>query len=66
LHESWHGNDIFRTSREIETSLHIRTLYEGKQAQPTGLDFTRRDSLGVKMRDFPEMPDGGSSVDKGP
>ena len=42
------------------------TLYEGKQAQPTGLDFTRRDSLGVKMRDFPEMPDGGSSVDKGP
>ena len=55
LRESWHWNDIYRTLRQIEPSLHIPPLYEGEQAEPTGFDFTRRDSLGVKMRDIPEV-----------
>ena len=53
LRESWHWNDIYRTLRQIEPSLHIPPLYEGEQAEPIGFDFTRRDSLGVKMRDIP-------------
>jgi nucleoside-diphosphate-sugar epimerase len=55
LRESWHWNDIYRTLRQIEPTLHIPPLYEGEQAQPTGFDFARRDSLGVKMRDIPEV-----------
>ena len=55
LRESWHWNDIYRCLREIEPSLHIPPLYEGEQVVPTQFDFTRRDSLGVQMRDIPEV-----------
>jgi nucleoside-diphosphate-sugar epimerase len=55
LRESWHWNDIYRCLRDIEPTLHIPPLYEGEQAKPTQFDFTRRDSLGVKMRDIPEV-----------
>ena len=55
VRESWHWNDIYGTLREIEPSLKLPPLYEGEQASPTGFDFTRRDSLGVKMRDIPEI-----------
>ena len=52
---SWHWNDIYRALAEIEPALNLPPLYEGEQAAPTGFDFTRRDSLGVKMRDLPEI-----------
>jgi nucleoside-diphosphate-sugar epimerase len=55
LRESWHWNDIYRCLREIEPSLNIPPLYDGDQAEPTRFDFTRRDSLGVPMRDIPEV-----------
>lgn len=55
VRESWHWNDIYRCLREIEPSISVPPLYEGKQAEPTRFDFTRRDSLGVKMRDIPEI-----------
>lgn len=55
VRESWHWNDIYRTLGEIEPSLTLPPLYEGEPAAPTGFDFTRRDSLGVTMRDIPEV-----------
>ena len=55
VRESWHWNDIYRTLREIEPSLKLPPLYNGAQATPTGFDFTRRDSLGVKMRGIPKI-----------
>ena len=55
VRESWHWNDIYRTLREIEPSLKLPPLYDGEQATPTGFDFTRRDSLGVKMRGIPKI-----------
>jgi len=55
VRESWHWNDIYRTLKEIEPSLKIPPPFEGAPAAPTGFDFTRRDSLGVKMRDIPEI-----------
>ena len=55
LRESWHWNDIYRTLAEIEPSMQIPPLYDGEPAEPTQFDFTRRDSLGVKMRDIPEI-----------
>jgi nucleoside-diphosphate-sugar epimerase len=54
VRESWHWNDIYRCLRRIEPSLHIPPFFEGDPAEPTRFDFTRRDSLGVKMRDIPE------------
>lgn len=55
VRESWHWNDIYRTLQEIEPTLAVPPLYEGVLAAPTGFDFTRRDSLGVPMRDIPEV-----------
>ncbi len=55
VRESWHWNDIYAALREIEPSLTLPPPYEGDPAAPTGFDFTRRDSLGVKMRDIPEI-----------
>lgn len=55
VRESWHWNDIYAALRDIEPSMTIPEPYQGALAEPTGFDFTRRDSLGVKMRDIPEI-----------
>lgn len=55
VRESWHWNDIYAALRNIEPSMKIPQPYVGEPAQPTGFDFTRRDSLGVTMRDIPEI-----------
>ncbi|MEM8813564.1 MAG: NAD-dependent epimerase/dehydratase family protein [Pseudomonadota bacterium] len=55
VRESWHWNDIYAALGEIEPSMRLPELYEGERAAPTGFDFTRRDSLGVKMRAIPEI-----------
>lgn len=55
VRESWHWNDIYAALRDIDPSLKLPSPYEGVPAKPTGFDFNRRDSLGVKMRDVPEI-----------
>ncbi len=55
VRESWHWNDIYAALRSIEPSMQIPQPHVGEPAQPTGFDFTRRDSLGVTMRDIPEI-----------
>lgn len=55
VRESWHWNDIYAELRRIDPALKLPPPYEGEQAAPTGFDFDRRDSLGVKMRDVPEI-----------
>ncbi|NNF76788.1 MAG: NAD-dependent epimerase/dehydratase family protein [Rhizobiales bacterium] len=55
VRESWHWNDIYAALGKIDPSLILPSPYEGEQAAPTGFDFARRDSLGVKMRDIPEI-----------
>ena len=55
VRESWHWNDIYRTLGQLDPTLALPPLYEGTPAAPTGFDFARRDSLGVKMRDIPEI-----------
>lgn len=55
VRESWHWNDIYRTLKRIEPTMAVPPLYEGEPATPTGFDFTRRDSLGVPMRDIPDV-----------
>lgn len=55
VHESWHWNDIYVALREIDPSMKLPSPCEGDLAAPTGFDFTRRDSLGVEMRNIPEI-----------
>lgn len=55
VRESWHWNDIYAALRQIEPSLRLPEPCTGEQAAPTGFDFARRDTLGVKMRDVPEI-----------
>ncbi len=55
VRESWHWNDIYAALREIEPALNLPEPYQGEPATPTGFDFARRDSLGVEMRDVPEI-----------
>jgi nucleoside-diphosphate-sugar epimerase len=55
VRESWHWNDIYAALRNIEPSMKLPEVYPGEPVQPTRFDFTRRDSLGVKMRDIPEI-----------
>jgi len=55
VRESWHWNDIYAALRNIEPSMKLPEVYAGEPAQPTRFDFTRRDSLGVRMRDIPEI-----------
>ena len=55
VRESWHWNDIYAELARIDPSLKLPPPYDGEQAAPTGFDFARRDSLGVKMRDVPEI-----------
>ncbi len=55
VRESWHWNDIYAALARIGPSLKLPPPYEGEQAAPTGFDFARRDSLGVEMRDIPEV-----------
>lgn len=55
VRESWHWNDIYAALRNIDPSLKLPAPYEGNPADPTGFDFTRRDSLGLKMRGIPEI-----------
>ncbi len=52
---SWHWNDIYATLGKIDHSMKIPAPYEGERAAPTGFDFARRDSLGVEMRDIPDI-----------
>ncbi|MEM7428451.1 MAG: NAD-dependent epimerase/dehydratase family protein [Pseudomonadota bacterium] len=55
VRESWHWNDIYAELSRIEPALNLPEPFEGNRAAPTGFDFDRRDSLGVPMRDIPEV-----------
>ena len=55
VYESLHWDDIYR---ECETQIPdmVKPIYPTtRTAKPTEFDFSRRDSLGVALRDFPTM-----------
>lgn len=53
--DSWHWRDIYAALGAIEPSLRLPAPGAHADAQPTAFDFTRRDTLGVPMRDIPEI-----------
>ena len=55
VYESLHWKDIYKECERQIPGM-IKPKYpDTKSAGPTGFDFARRDSLGVKLRDFPTM-----------
>lgn len=55
VYDSWHWNDIYDVLRDLVPADGLPAPFEGERAAPTGFDFTRRDSLGVPLRDVPTI-----------
>jgi len=55
VYDSWHWQDIYAAIREILPDMKMPEPIDGEPVAPTGFDFTRRDSLGVPVRDIPTM-----------
>ena len=53
--ESWHWKDIYAELQKILSDIKMPEPLTEDPVAPTGFDFTRRDSLGVKVRDIPSM-----------
>ena len=55
VYESWHWQDLYAELKKIIPEMTMPEPIEGPPAPPTRFDFTRRDSLGVPMRDIPTL-----------
>ena len=55
VYDSWHWQDIYGELRKILPNMMILEPLTEPPLPPTGFDFTRRDSLGVAIRDIPTL-----------
>jgi nucleoside-diphosphate-sugar epimerase len=55
VYASWHWQDIYAELEQIIDGMPMPTPLSEPKVAPTGFDFTRRDSLGIEMRDIPTM-----------
>lgn len=55
VYDSWHWQDIYAELRKILPDMIVPAPITEPPATPTGFDFTRRDSLGVALRDIPTL-----------
>ena len=55
LRESWHWQDIYAELQKLLPQMTMPAPIDEEPAAPTGFDFTRRDSLGVTVRDIPTL-----------
>lgn len=53
VYESWPWQDLYKEIAKHVPSQGLPASLDGEPEVPTGFDFTRRDSLGVAMRDIP-------------
>ncbi len=53
--DSWHWQDIYAELARLIPSLETPAPLAEAAVPPTGFDFTRRDSLGVPLRDVPTI-----------
>ncbi|MEQ9642374.1 MAG: NAD-dependent epimerase/dehydratase family protein [Alphaproteobacteria bacterium] len=53
VYDSWHWQDIYAELRKIVPEMTMPAPLADPPVAPTGFDFTRRDSLGVALRDIP-------------
>ena len=55
VYDSWHWQDIYAEIQIILPDMNMPAPLTEKPVISTGFDFTRRDSLGVKVRDIPTL-----------
>ncbi|MEM1436747.1 MAG: NAD-dependent epimerase/dehydratase family protein, partial [Pseudomonadota bacterium] len=55
VYDSWHFQDIYAELAKLLPDTPMPQPLEDAPARPTGFDFTRRDSLGVSLRDIPTI-----------
>jgi nucleoside-diphosphate-sugar epimerase len=55
VYESWHWQDIYAEIRKSLPDMKMPAPLTEPPVRATGFDFTRRDSLGVPLRDIPTM-----------
>ncbi len=55
VYESWHWRDIYAEVGKLLPDMKIPEPLTEPPVPPTRFDFTRRDSLGVALRDIPTM-----------
>ncbi|MFC1681065.1 NAD-dependent epimerase/dehydratase family protein [Pseudomonadota bacterium] len=53
--DSWHWQDIYAELRKLLPEMTMPKAITEAPAPPTGFDFSRRDSLGVPLRDIPTI-----------
>ncbi len=55
VYDSWHWQDIYAEVQRLLPDMKMPAPLTEPPVPPTGFDFTRRDSLGVALRDVPTM-----------
>ena len=55
VYESWHWQDIYAELKKILPDMNMPKPLTETPVQATGFNFTRRDSLGVHLRDIPTL-----------
>ena len=55
VYDSWHWQDIYTELQKILPNMKMPEPITDPPVSPTGFDFTRRNSLGVLMRDIPTL-----------
>jgi nucleoside-diphosphate-sugar epimerase len=55
VYDSWHWQDIYAELRKLLPDMQMPSALEEPAVPATGFDFTRRDTLGVSMRDIPTL-----------
>ncbi len=55
VYDSWHWADIFAVLKEIMPDMPLPKPHEGEKVAATGFDHTRKQSLGVSLRDIPTI-----------
>ena len=55
VYDSWHWQNIYAELQKLLPGMKMPIPLSGPPVPATGFDFTRRDSLGVALRDIPTM-----------
>ncbi|MEM6634688.1 MAG: NAD-dependent epimerase/dehydratase family protein [Pseudomonadota bacterium] len=55
VYDSWHWQDLYSALKGILPEMNMPSPTSDPLVSATGFDFTRRDSLGVPLRDIPTM-----------
>lgn len=55
VYDSWHWQDIYAELKKILPGMEMPAALDEEPVSATGFDFTRRDSLGLSIRDIPTI-----------